>query len=188
MSTAFVIKHDFNGDISNWDVSNVTNMGYMFNSATSFNQDISSWDVSSVTKMRFMFYSASSFNQDIGNWDLSSVTDVERMFGDASSFNGDISSWDVSNVTNMGYMFYSAYDFNQDISGWCVRNIFSEPTGFSINSSLSEDNKPVWGTCPNTLTPITDANFRSAIETCLTTNPVDGMCSDSDICQCQIGM
>ena len=29
-------------------------------------------------------------------------------------------------------------------------------------------------------TPITDANFRSAIETCLTTNPVDGMCSDSE--------
>ena len=29
-------------------------------------------------------------------------------------------------------------------------------------------------------TPITDANFRNAIETCLTTNPVDGMCSDSE--------
>ena len=29
-------------------------------------------------------------------------------------------------------------------------------------------------------TPITDANFQSAINTCLTTNPVDGMCSDSE--------
>ena len=28
-------------------------------------------------------------------------------------------------------------------------------------------------------TPITDANFTTAINTCLSTNPVDGMCSDS---------
>jgi surface protein len=42
---------------------------------------------------------------------------------------------------------------------------------------LSESNKPVWGTCP--ITPITDANFQTAINTCLTTNPVDGMCSNS---------
>jgi len=30
------------------------------------------------------------------------------------------------------------------------------------------------------LTPITDANFNLAIETCLSTNPVDGMCSESE--------
>ena len=29
-------------------------------------------------------------------------------------------------------------------------------------------------------TPITDANFQEAINTCLTTNPIDGMCSDSE--------
>ena len=29
-------------------------------------------------------------------------------------------------------------------------------------------------------TPITDANFQTAINTCLSTNPVDGMCSDSE--------
>ena len=29
-------------------------------------------------------------------------------------------------------------------------------------------------------TPITDDNFYSAINTCLTTNPVDGLCSDSE--------
>ena len=29
-------------------------------------------------------------------------------------------------------------------------------------------------------TPITDANFNQAIETCLSTNPIDGMCSDSE--------
>jgi surface protein len=42
---------NFNQDISSWDVSNVTNMNYMFASGSSFNQDISSWDVSNVTNM-----------------------------------------------------------------------------------------------------------------------------------------
>ena len=59
--------------ISSWDVSNVTNMNGMFESATSFNQDISSWDVSNVTNMGGMFGN-SSFNQDISSWDVSNVT------------------------------------------------------------------------------------------------------------------
>ena len=38
---------EFNDDISNWDVSSVTSMSFMFQSCP-FNQDISSWDVSHV--------------------------------------------------------------------------------------------------------------------------------------------
>ena len=29
-------------------------------------------------------------------------------------------------------------------------------------------------------TPITDANFQTAINTCLSTNPVDGLCTNSE--------
>src|SRR5574344_1890217 len=54
----------FNGDISSWDVSNVTNMGYMFSHSKKFNGNISSWDVSNVTDMGSMFYN-SKFNSDI---------------------------------------------------------------------------------------------------------------------------
>ena len=42
------------GDISNWNVSNVTDMSDMFND-TEFNGDISKWDVSNVTDMSDMF-------------------------------------------------------------------------------------------------------------------------------------
>ena len=41
----------FNTDLSCWDVSKVTDMGYMFVDASDFNKDLSSWDVSSVTNM-----------------------------------------------------------------------------------------------------------------------------------------
>ena len=50
-------------------------------------------------------------------------------------------------VTDMGGMFYDSY-FNQDITGWCVTNITSEPSRFATLSSLTNANKPVWGTCP----------------------------------------
>jgi surface protein len=148
MSSMFLEANNFNGDISSWDVSSVTNMRGMFAVALSFNGDVSSWDVSSVSDMVSMFQSASSFNRDIGDWDLSSVTNMQQMFQGSSNFNGDIGGWDVSSVENMTSMFSSASNFNRDISGWCVTEITSEPFGFAENSPLTEENKPVWGTCP----------------------------------------
>ena len=46
---------DFNGDISTWDVSNVTNMSSMFVECKEFNQDISNWDVSKVKNSENVF-------------------------------------------------------------------------------------------------------------------------------------
>ena len=71
----------------------------------SFNQDLSAWDVSNVTDMNYMFENATSFNQDLSAWDVSNVTNMSRMFSNASSFNQDLSAWDVSNVTSMNICF-----------------------------------------------------------------------------------
>ena len=68
----------FNGDISKWDVSNVTNMRSMFKNSE-FNGDISDWNVSNVREMYETFMN-SKFNQDISNWDVSNVTDMQWMF------------------------------------------------------------------------------------------------------------
>ncbi|MBR6611821.1 MAG: BspA family leucine-rich repeat surface protein, partial [Campylobacter sp.] len=48
---------DFSG-IEEWDVSHVTDMNNMFQSATSFNQPLDNWDVSNVTNMSGMFVDA----------------------------------------------------------------------------------------------------------------------------------
>ena len=61
----------FNGDISGWNVSSVTDMSEMFNYAEVFNGDISGWDVSSVRTMANMFYDDdddASFPQNLGEW------------------------------------------------------------------------------------------------------------------------
>ena len=79
---ALFYKSEFNGDISNWDVSNVEDMDYIFCYNSKFNGDISNWDVSNVKRMNYMFQH-SSFTGE----------------------NGDISNWNVSNVENMGEMF-----------------------------------------------------------------------------------
>ena len=85
--------------------------------AAKFNGDLSMWDVSKVTDMFGMFAHASWFNGDISAWDVSSVISMNRMFYDASSFNGDISKWDVSRVTDMGGMFSGAASFAQTLCG-----------------------------------------------------------------------
>ena len=113
--------HDFTafrGDISDWDVSGVTDMSNMFHDASAFNQDISKWNVSKVTNMLGMFFGATAFNQDISDWDVSSVTHMASMFNGATSFDQDISKWDVLKVTRMNYMFYNARAFNRSPEAW----------------------------------------------------------------------
>ena len=52
----------------------------MFYNATSFNQNISNWNVSNVKYMNYMFNDAISFNQNISNWNITNNTDVNNMF------------------------------------------------------------------------------------------------------------
>jgi surface protein len=55
------------GDISDWDVSDVTDMSELFKGKDKFNDDISRWDVSNVTDTSSMFHSARAFNRPVGN-------------------------------------------------------------------------------------------------------------------------
>ena len=121
-------------DLSSFDTSKVTNMGYMFynisNPATldlsSFDTsqvrsmhsmfsamfnlttlNLSHFDTSKVTDMAGMFYSVSTLRTlNLSNFDTSQVTDMNHMFYNMSNLTTlNLSSFDTSKVTNMGYMF-----------------------------------------------------------------------------------
>ena len=157
MGSMFNSATSFNQDIGNWNTSNVTNMGGMFFDAISFNQNIGSWNTAAVTNMNQMFDMATYFNNggnsNINNWDTSSVTNMDGMFAYAKAFNQDIGNWNTSSVNTMGGMFSGASAFNQNLTGWCVSNISSEPSDFAGNTlALTNDNKPIWGTCGPSVT------------------------------------
>lgn len=63
----------------NWiDTSEIENMFCLFN-RSKFNGDISNWNVSNVKIMKNMF-SNSVFTGDISKWDVSNVNDMSAMF------------------------------------------------------------------------------------------------------------
>ena len=142
ISSMFRLATSFTGaELSGWNVSNVTDMGFMFLGASAFNGNISNWEVGNVTTMRQMFINATSFNQDLSGWKVGNVTAMNTMFLGASAFNGNISTWDVSSVTTMQGMFSGATSFNQDLSGWKVGNVTSMTQMFkgatSFNGNIS---------------------------------------------------
>ena len=94
-------------DISDWDVSNATNMSYMFYMCKELKSvgNISGWDVSNVTDMSSMFYGCTYFNQNISSWDVSNVIGMSYMFAWCESFNQDLSNWNVSKVRFIGGAF-----------------------------------------------------------------------------------
>ena len=56
------------------------NMRYTFYGATSFNGDLSRWDVRQVTDMRVTFMNATSFTQQLGGFWSQSRADRTNMF------------------------------------------------------------------------------------------------------------
>ncbi len=71
-ATISYILYGVNGIIKNidkWDTSAAQSTNGSF-VGSNFNQDITNWDVTNVVDMNYMFYYAYSFNQDISKWNF----------------------------------------------------------------------------------------------------------------------
>ena len=139
MNYMFYDAASFNGNLSGWDVSSVTGMDGMFEDASSFDQPLNDWNVSHVQDMRNMFSGASSFNQPLNDWNVSSVTSMFATFRNADSFNGNLSGWDVSQVTSMNNMFRGASSFNQPLDTWNVSSATSMAFMFYDADRFNQD-------------------------------------------------
>ena len=123
----------------------------MFRNAASFNGNVSNWNVSNVITLFEAFYGATSFNQDISSWDVSSVRYMYKTFSDASSFDQDISSWDLSSLEDMSQIFDGASALSSE-NKCAIHNTFSVFSGWQY-SSWSEycDSTSVDSVCGNVL-------------------------------------
>lgn len=118
------------------DLGKVVNMSRMFQNAVNFNGDLGDWDVSNVTNMEEMFEvetgESSSFNGYLGNWDVSNVKNMRQMFRFASSFDQDLSLWEVGNVTNMTGMFngsgLSILNYDRLLISWSAQEVQRDVT------------------------------------------------------------
>ena len=138
---------NFNSDLSEWNVSKVTDMAHMFRECPNFEGKwLSSWNakVSNVNNMSYMFYQCPNFNSNLSDWNVSQVLDMAYMFYQCPNFEGEwLSSWNakVSNVINMASMFYQCPKFNSDLSDWNVSEVTNMTQMFcgcpKFNSDLS---------------------------------------------------
>lgn len=95
-------------DLNFIDVSHVTDMSGLFDSARGCSRDED--DEADAAELDRKAKKRGMFNGDISRWDVSNVKDMFRMFF-GSKFKGDISKWNMSKVKSKEYMFGSDYDF-----------------------------------------------------------------------------
>lgn len=125
MNSMFDSCKNFNGELSGWDVSNVTNMAYMFLDCDIFEgNSLGKWDVSNVKNMLGMFDGCENLvGNGLGNWNVSNVTNMENMFNVCENLDTDLSKWDVSNVRNISSMFYNCRKLRCNLSHWDLSKI-----------------------------------------------------------------
>ena len=135
-------------NISNWDVSNVKDMGNMFYNCRNLQTlDVSKWNTSHVEDMTSMFFNCKSLTAlDVSNWDVSNVNDMMGMFDSCESLTTlDVSNWDVSNVKHMGYMFDGCKSLTSlNVSKWNMSNMMFVEGMFDDCKSLTELDVSKW--------------------------------------------
>jgi hypothetical protein len=157
-------------------LKNITSMIETFKGAESFNQNISNWNMSGVTDVTSMFQGAEKFNNgkidgvldsqsnEIANWDMSGCKDFKNMFFGAKNFDRIIVNWIVKAYpqgTTSKYVFPNGEEVNvgddpdfgpnvrQMVYNTRLYNVESDPFGqgfYKIAEGASDSNGDLDGT------------------------------------------
>ena len=112
-------------NLSKLDVSDVSNMNFMFNDCGSLRAiDVSNFNTSNVTTMDHLFNGCANLTTiDVSNFDVSNVTNLACLFNDCGKIKSiNVSGWDVTSATNINHMFNCASLETLDISSFNTSN------------------------------------------------------------------
>uniref|UniRef100_A0A6C0KVI1 PKD domain-containing protein n=1 Tax=viral metagenome TaxID=1070528 RepID=A0A6C0KVI1_9ZZZZ len=147
-----------NKPMTSWGshLSNVQDMGQMFENATAFNQDVNNWDVSNVSYIEYMFYGATLFNQNLSTWNPTNASAVWGFLsGCATSitnYDALLNGWSQRTLqeglyfSNMGLVYSSASStarhlietsYNWNIEGDIQTSVNPIPTNTNITFTIT---------------------------------------------------
>ena len=115
-------------DMNNVDISNIKNLSNAFSSWNIVEVDVSDWDISHVTNLSAMFGGCKYLRKVIGleNWDISNVKSMAFMFNNCRSLIdiGDISNWNITEDIDLKCMFQGCERLKTigDITKWKCKN------------------------------------------------------------------
>ena len=157
------------GTMPHWDVSQVTDMSYLFRNMMAFNMDISRWDVSQVTDARGMFQGASSFLQDLTGWTFSDDAITTGMFTGADTWLTVKSRTDGSDSTDGppgAWVFIPCLENERVENGLCA-----SCTGGGTRAAGDD---PAFGDTSCTFPDRTA--LKTAVDNCLAVDPTGVAC------------
>ena len=128
------------------NISNITNMSYMFSECTSLLSvsDLSKWDTSNITDMSYVFYGCSSLTKlsGISEWDTKNVIYMNNLFSFCKNLENlpDISKWNTNKVKDLNNIFSGCSSLKElpDISKWNTSHVMDIKGIFNNCTSLKK--------------------------------------------------
>ena len=134
-------------DLSNFNTNNVTDMGSMFSGCNNLTQlDVSNFNTTNVIDMSYMFQNCTNLTQlDVSNFNTSNATTMQGMFRGTNLTSIDVNNFNTSNVTTMNNMFYNCNNLTQlDASNFNTSNVTNMGSMFYDCTNLTELNISNW--------------------------------------------
>ena len=105
--------------IGNWNMKKVETIEDMFRNCSKFNGDLSNWDTSNIFQMRSAFMSCKNFEgKGLKNWDVSNVKNFCYMFSNSENFEQDLNKWKLRDDARTQYMFDYCEKMKNKFPNW----------------------------------------------------------------------